>query len=128
MIKHLKSFILASVAVLSPIHTVLLATGVLITIDTVTGVWRAKVQGEKITSSGFRRTVTKVAAYHLAIITGFIIETYMAHDIAIVGLVSTAIAFTEGKSILENLSIITGIDLLSAIKSKLTNRKDDEKR
>lgn len=120
----LKALGLAGIAVLSPIHAMLIATGFLIAIDTITGVWRAKVRGEKITSNGFRRLITKIVAYNLAIVTGFVIQTYMIPAIAVVGLISAAIAVTEGKSILENLSEITGVDLLSAVKEKLMGKKD----
>lgn len=120
----LKALGLAGIAVLSPIHGVLIATLILIALDTFTGVWRAKVRGEKITSNGFRRTITKIVAYNLAILTGFVIQTFMIPAIAITSLIAAAIAVTEGKSILENLSEITGVDLLSAVKEKLMGKKD----
>lgn len=110
---------LASIAALAPIHEVLIATGVIIFIDLVTGLWRAIKAKETISSGIMRRTITKFLVYQLAIITGFLIETYLLKDIPITKLVSGVIGLVEAKSVLENLNDIYGGDLFKALLKRL---------
>lgn len=111
--------LLACVALLAPIHALLIATGVIVAIDLITGIWRAIKSKETITSSMLRRTVTKVFVYQIAIITGFILETYLLAGIPVTKLVSSVIGLVEIKSILENLDDIYGGDLFKALLAKL---------
>lgn len=111
--------LIAAIAVLSPIKAVLIATGVTILIDLISGICRAVKAKEKIESSVMRRTVTKFFVYQLAIISGFIIETYLLQAIPITKLVSSVIGLVEIKSILENLNGIYGQDLFKTLLEKL---------
>ena len=124
------SFITASlwlVAFLAPIHTFMIAVGVLITIDLATGLWRASKRKEKISSKGLRRTITKMFAYQGAIITAFLLESVFLGDIIpVVRIVAGFIAITEGKSIYENLGVITGLDFWSLIKEHLNSKSNKE--
>lgn len=120
---------LAIFGALAPIHPVMLVTGALIFIDLGCGIWRAKKRGENIDSSGLRRTITKLFAYQVVIVTGYMIETVIMVgflDLPITKIIASFIALTELKSILENISIITGIDFWTAIKDKLQPPKDDK--
>ena len=128
MKEWLVTLALAVVAVLAPIKTLLLAVGFLIAVDFTTGVWRAFKVKEKITSKGFRRTVTKMVAYQLAVISGFVVQKYMLDDVLPVAkLVASVIGITELKSVLENLRLITGLDFWAALREKLNPNKDIEK-
>lgn len=119
---------IAVIAVLAPIQPLLLAVGFLIAIDFVSGVWRAVKTKEKITSNGFRRTVTKMVAYNMAVISGYVLQKYMLDDVLPVAkLVASVIGITELKSVLENLRLITGLDLWAALANKLNPTKDIEK-
>jgi hypothetical protein len=111
--------LLAAIAVLSPIKTVIIATGVVIILDLISGVVRAVKAKEAIQSSVMRRTVTKFLVYQLAIISGFIIETYLLSGIPITKLVSSVIGLVEIKSILENLNDIYGQNIFKSILDKL---------
>lgn len=102
------------------------AAFILIFIDLVLGVWRAKKVGEKITSKELRRSVNKICAYELAIISAFIVEKYML-DFPVVHSVTALIGLSEIKSIFENIHIITGIDFWQALTSKLQGKKEKEK-
>jgi hypothetical protein len=129
MIDFLQTWIpktgLALLALLAPIHSLMIATGVLIFMDLFTGLWRAIKVKEPITSNGLRRTVTKLLAYQLAIITAWIMQTYLMVDfIPPVKIVASVIAITEAKSILENLSKISGTDLWSLLLEKFQGSKD----
>jgi hypothetical protein len=79
----------------------------------------AKKRGELITSAGFRRSISKLLIYELALILAFLAEHYMIDLLPITKMVSGLVAVTELKSIYENLDSIGGGDLLKSIISKL---------
>ena len=116
--------LVAIIAALSPIKSVIIATGVVIFLDLITGVIRAYKAKEKIQSSVMRRTVTKFAVYQTAIISGFIIETYLSPAIPITKLISSVIGLVEAKSILENLNEIYGTDIFKNLLNKLGSDND----
>ncbi len=114
-------------AVLAPIHSVLIATGVLIFADLVVGIWAAKKKRRKITSAGIRRTVVKVLVYQIAIITGFVLETWVLNGLFPVSkIVAGTVGLVEVKSIFENLDIINGKPLLKEIVERLKSKNDVE--
>ena len=115
-------------AVLAPIHSVLVATGVLIFADLVVGIWAAKKKKRKITSAGIRRTVVKVLVYQIAIITGFVLEAWLLSDLIPVSkIVAGTVGLVEVKSIFENLNIINGKPVLKGIVDRLKSANDAEK-
>ena len=59
MIKIIEAFLLSIAAIFAPIQGLLGATAFMVISDLVTGVMAAKKRGEKITSSGLRRTDRK---------------------------------------------------------------------
>lgn len=114
-------------AFLTPIKGVLAAVGFLIVADTLTGVWSALKQGKKIESAKLRRSVTKSAAYLLAIITGFVAQKHLLEDaIPIVTVVAGLIGATETLSIYENLSQISGVPLADKVKGLLQPPKAED--
>jgi|SRR6187431_2754602 len=124
----LGSFFLVLFAVLAPIHSVLVATGVLIFADLVVGIWAAKKKKRKITSAGIRRTVVKVLVYQIAIITGFVLEAWLLSDLIPVSkIVAGTVGLVEVKSIFENLNIINGKPVLKGIVDRLKSANDAEK-
>jgi len=129
---NLKEFLLnlsiVCFAVLTPIHSVLKVSLCLIVVDLITGIWRAKKQREPITSYGLRRTVTKICAYFLALLTGMLMEQNLIAEIPIIKLIASLITCVEGKSILENLSIVTGIDFWTTLKERLQPVKRVDKK
>lgn len=112
------------VALLAPIHSILISVGVMIVVDLVTGILAARKRKEPVTSAALRRTVSKMLIYQVAIISGFILETYlMAEVIPVSKLVASAIGLTEFKSIIENLTTLNNgetvfKDLLARLGSK----------
>jgi hypothetical protein len=78
--EYLKALALSILAVLAPIKTVMIVTGVLIFADLILGILAARKRGEPITSAALRRTVSKMIAYQVAIITGFLCEKYLIED------------------------------------------------
>jgi hypothetical protein len=105
--------------VLAPVKPIMLAVGVLICVDLITGLWASLKRKRKITSRGLRRTIGKMLAYQLAIITAFVMETWLLPDVPMVKVVSGLIGVTETKSVFENLSFITGVDFIQLVLGKL---------
>lgn len=119
MIKGL--IVLASI--LAPIKPMLIACGVLIVADTITGMLAAYKRKEQITSAEMRRSVSKMFVYQIAIISAFVLEKWIMHDsIPVSRIVSGVIGLVEFKSILENVSSITGQDILKMVMEKLGSK------
>lgn len=112
-------------AVLAPVKPTLIAVGVLIVADLISGLIAAAKKKEPITSAGLRRTVTKMFVYQMAVVTGFIAETYLIGDLVpVTKIVSGMIGVVELKSVFENLNIISGQNLLKQIIEKLGSNND----
>jgi sugar phosphate permease len=122
---YIVNTMLVALAVLAPIKPLLLACGVLIFADMVTGMMAARKRGEKISSASMRRTISKLVIYHLAIISGFVLEVYMLENLLPVSkIVGGVIGLVEFKSVLENASTVAGRDLVQLVKEKLGSKND----
>jgi len=98
------------ILVLAPVRSTMIAVGVLIFLDMLTGVWASRKNGEPITSSGFKKTVAKMFLYQCSVIVGFLMEHYLLDGVPVVKVIGGIIALTEGKSFFENVNRITGTD------------------
>lgn len=124
-VKFLEGLLISLLAVFAPIKAVILVTGLLISVDTITGMLAARKRGEKISSAGLRRTVTKSLVYLTAVCMGFLVEKYMIEGfVPISKIVSGVISLVELKSILENLDVINGGSLFKAVIQKLGSIND----
>jgi sugar phosphate permease len=122
---YIVNTMLVALAVLAPIKPLLLACGVLIFADMVTGMMAARKRGEKISSASMRRTVSKLVIYHVAIISGFVLEAFMLENLLPVSkIVGGVIGLVEFKSVLENASTVAGRDLVQLVKEKLGSKND----
>lgn len=127
--KHLEAVLISLLAVFAPIKAVLLVTGFLIVADLVSGVMAAKKRGETINSAGLRRTLSKILVYNLAIVTGFLLETYMIDSILpVVKIIGGIIGVTEGLSIFENLNTISGTNVFKKVLEVLGSKNDTGKK
>lgn len=123
--KTIQTLSLALLAVFAPIQSVLLTVLALILADVITGVLAARARKEKIVSSGLRRSVVKLLVYEIAIMLGFVTESFLTGDLVpICKIISTYVGLTELKSIFENLNAISGGSLLKSIIEKLGNTKE----
>ncbi len=119
---------LAGLAALAPIHTILISVGVMILADLATGIWAAKVKGEKITSAAMRRTISKILVYQTSVISGYLLETYLLSSLfPVAKLVAGVIGLVEFKSILENGNKILGQDVFKTVLQKLGSDNDKPK-
>jgi hypothetical protein len=114
-------------SLLVPIQPMIISTGVIVFLDMILGIWAAKKRNEKITSAGMRRTISKMLIFHLSIISGFVVETWLiAGAFPISKLVAGVIGMVEIKSILENANTIYGSDLFKKILSNLGSQNDQK--
>lgn len=123
----LQNLLLASVAALAPIHSVMIVVGLLIFMDLATGIWAAVKRSETISSAALRRTISKFFIYQIAVISAFIVQKYLLNDlIPASNLVAGVIGMVELKSILENASKILGADVFSVVLQKLGSINDEK--
>lgn len=121
----LTATMLSVLAIFAPIKALLLTTGIIIFADLIIGIIAAHKRGEKITSSGIRRTVTKSFVYLSAIMLGFLVETFMLEGfIPISKIVGGLIGVVEIKSVLESLNDIHGSNIFNDIIKKLGSDND----
>jgi phage-related holin len=121
----LKAIAISLVAIFAPIKAMLATTLVLIVADLILGIIAAHKRGEAITSAGLRRSVTKIFVYEVAIMLGFLAETYLIGSVPIVRLIGGLISVVEVASILENLNSISGTNLLKSVVQKLGSQNQE---
>jgi hypothetical protein len=121
-----KVWFLAGLAVFLPIKELMLTIGFLVAADMVVGIWKALKLKQRIRSRRMSDTVTKLLLYQIAIMSGFLIETFIiAELIPITKLVATVIAVIEFKSIIESIESVTGKDLWSKLKTIIGRKSED---
>lgn len=96
----------------------------LLLVDFMTGVRKAKSLNEKIQSKGFRRTISKLNDYCLAIIASQVFTWMLSLEFTLSYYVALFVCGIELKSIFENVSQTTGVDIIGYFKGFIPNPKD----
>lgn len=122
VVKLIEALAVSGLAIFAPIRTIALVTLVMIFVDLFTGVVAAYRRKEPITSAGFRRTVSKIFVYEVALGAGFLAQHYMIQDLELVKMISGMVAVVELKSIMENLDSISGTSLMQTLIDKLGSK------
>ena len=116
-----------------PISGILIMIGVLISIDTITGIWKANKLGEKITSRKLSSIISKLALYEITVIMFFLIDKFILNDIILTffsvpfmltKVTALVLASIEVMSINENYKIVKGIDLWQSMKLLFARAKE----
>ena len=116
-----------------PISGILIMIGVLISIDTITGIWKAKKIGEKITSRKLSAIISKLALYEVTVIMFFLIDQFILNDIMLTffsvpfmltKVVALVLASIEVMSINESIKQVKGVDLWQSGKALFARAKD----
>ena len=116
-----------------PISGILIMIGVLISIDTITGIWKAKKIGDKITSRKLSSIISKLALYELTVIMFFLIDRFILNDIILTffsvpfmltKVVALVLSSIEVMSINENYKVVKGIDLWQSMKLLFARAKE----
>ena len=115
-------------AVFAPIKELIVVTIVLILVDLISGILAARKKQQKISSAGIRRTFTKFTVYLTGICIGWLVEHYMLEGFIPVSKIAAGlISVIEGKSIFENLDVINGNPIFTALVKKLGSINDIDK-
>ena len=118
-----------------PISGILLMIGVLIAIDTFTGIWKANKLGDKISSRKLSAIISKLALYEVTVIMFFLIDQFILNDIILTffsvefmltKVVALVLASIEVMSINENYKVISNknLDLWQSMKLLFARAKD----
>ena len=116
-----------------PISGILIMIGVLISIDTITGIWKAKKIGEKITSRKLSAIISKLALYEVTVIMFFLIDKFILNDIILTffsvpfmltKVVALVLASIEVMSINESYKQVKQVDLWQSAKDLFARAKE----
>ena len=116
-----------------PISGILIMIGVLIAIDTFTGIWKANKLKEKISSRKLSGIISKLALYEITVIMFFLIDAFILNDIILTffsvpfmltKVVALVLASIEILSINENYKVVKGIDLWQSMKLLFSRAKE----
>ncbi len=122
-----KAALMVAVAFFSPIHKLLGLTTALLAIDLVTGIAASVKRGIKITSSRFSGTIIKVFVYSIAMCASYIVESTFVPELPIVRMLASLVGLRELLSIVENLNILAGRNLLDGLITTLKVANDKQK-
>lgn len=103
------------IAVMLPIQNTLMALGVFIGIDLITGVWKG-IKSNTFQSRKLAQTIGKIFLYFFAVITAQIADQFFTLP-KIQNVVASLVVVVEITSIMENISALTGIPILDKILS-----------
>lgn len=110
-----------------PISHYLIITVVLVLVDFFTGVAAARHRKEELRSRGFARTILKIGLYSAAVLLShgmdLVFFAPQGLSFGLVWIVAALIGLTEFKSNLENIATVTGLDIWSAIASRIPGVK-----
>jgi len=108
---------------ITPAHPFLYLIFTLLGLDFVTGIAKSKKLNEPITSKRMRDTTIKFVWYSVAVLAAFFIENtfFPGASLYLTKLIGGYITLTEFKSLLENVSVLTGIDLWTLVQAKVTD-------
>lgn len=119
------ALVLSAVTYITPIIPMLLTVGLLISVDTVLGVWASLKKQERITSNRAGRVLTKFFIYQMTLVTLFVVEQNIWGTwIAAARIAAGAIAVVEVISILENSGIILGQPVFKFLINKLGSKSN----
>jgi hypothetical protein len=108
--------LIATISIASPIAPLLIACGVLVMFDMITGMIAASKRKENIQSAEMRRSISKFVIYQIAILSGFALGTHiMGGFVPVAKIVASVIGMVELKSVLENVSVIAGQDIVKLV-------------
>ena len=113
-------YIMQQISVLKPL---ILGLVFLLLTDFLTGIRKAKHKGEAISSKGFRRSIGKLNDYSLAIVASQVFTWMFTLDFTLSYYVALFICGIELKSIWENVSETTGVDIIGYFKGFIPDPK-----
>ena len=131
--QELLTLISICLAFFIPISGILIMIGVLICIDTFTGIWKSNKLGEKITSRKLSSIISKLGLYEITVIMFFLIDAFILNDIILTffsvpfmltKVVALVLASIEVMSINESIKEVKGVDLWQSGKALFARAKE----
>lgn len=120
------ALVVAAGAWLAPVRPLMLAVGVLIAMDALTGLAASLREKRPITSRRAFDSAIKMAVYQCCVVTGMVLEQHMfGGQVPAAKMVGTVLLAIEAKSILENGERIAGRPIFRALRERL--KRDDDK-
>lgn len=116
----------AFMSFIAPVQTFLVMAFALIVCDLITGTMAARHRQEKIHSRGIGRSIDKMVLYFIAIALAELfrvtfLQMSFVDNFPIVYIVSITISIRELKSNFENIEAVTGTNLWTNIKDKISD-------
>lgn len=121
------------VAFLLPIKTLIFLVGFMIILDTISGIWKARKIGEKITSHKLSKVISKMVLYQIGLISFYAIDKFIMGDIILL-LISVPMFLTkmvaiffvsiEIMSLNENIKQAYGLNFFQLLKKILLRTKE----
>lgn len=130
---NMTKILMMLMALFAPIQGIMLTVGLLIIADTITGIWKSRKLGEKITSRGLSKIISKMFLYEGTIILFFLIDKFILGDILfkffsiewlLTKVVALVLASIEVFSMDENYRAVKKYGLWHAFKRLVARGKD----
>jgi phage-related holin len=110
---------------LTPISNYVHLVLVLICLDLITGSYASIKEGQKFQAAKLRHTLEKFVFYALAIIVGYVLQRIIDDGSELARIVALYIGSIECKSIYENISRITKIDIMALLWDVVKQKIED---
>ena len=123
--KFIQSLLLSMVTFFLPVQGILIAVGVAIMADTITGVHKARKTGQPLISKRFRQVASKMAVYEAAVVLFWLMDHYLLSEFFqlwfsveyfFTKIIALVLIFTEVVSIKENIEEAHNIDIFNLIR------------
>lgn len=116
-----------AIAYFAPVAPLIHAIMALWLIDWITGVWKSRLVKRRITSYRLRKTANKITGYIIAILAAHILNhSILGGSLHLPQIITGYIGITEFSSIMENLSEITGKNVLKEVIDKVWDMMKDK--
>lgn len=113
-------------AIMSPVKESVSACLMLVAADFILGIWCSLKDGERFSSAALKQTVWKALGYIAAIRLSYTMETHFISEFPVVKVVAGVIAMVEFQSCLENIHLLTGVDIWKQV-GRALNRNQTAK-
>jgi multisubunit Na+/H+ antiporter MnhG subunit len=116
-----------------PICGILVLIGAAVSLDTITGIWKARKTNQKVTSRKLSAIISKILLYEATVILFYLMDYFLINDIVITffsiellttKILSLVLVSIEIVSINENYKAVKGIDLWASLKNLLSRAKE----
>jgi phage-related holin len=124
-LKYSLLLLASALTFISPLNATLFFVGLISFIDLATGILGAKSKGQAITSRKLIRKFYIAISYFFGILIAHIMEKYFGDAVPMTKAVVAIIAVTEIQSVRENITAISGVDILKPLERILKQKSEE---